>query len=156
MLTHGSLRNSLPVPSSVSALPGRHTKPDIRVPYCTRRPPRTGTQHIRATKWSLVAAEGKIRYKLLLNRIFLLHICRYVHRVRTLRARTHITDGGVPKGNRRVSGLVKKEEMRRRGAEREWHMSARALTLGDSGHCRKTYAITRTRYPGRYWTRGVF
>ncbi|KAJ1178784.1 hypothetical protein NDU88_004026 [Pleurodeles waltl] len=35
MLTHGSLRNSLPVPSSVSALLGRHTKPDIRVPYST-------------------------------------------------------------------------------------------------------------------------
>ncbi|KAJ1215296.1 hypothetical protein NDU88_002905 [Pleurodeles waltl] len=66
-------------------------------------------------------------------------------KVCTLRARTHITDGGIPKGNRRVSGLVKKEKMRRRGAERECHMSARALTLGDSSHCWKTYAITRTR-----------
>ncbi|KAJ1209181.1 hypothetical protein NDU88_004559 [Pleurodeles waltl] len=36
-------------------------------PYCTRRLLRAGTQHIRATKRSLVAAGGKIKYKLLPN-----------------------------------------------------------------------------------------
>ncbi|KAJ1109450.1 hypothetical protein NDU88_006810 [Pleurodeles waltl] len=43
--------------------------PDIRVPVLYQTPSRAGTQHIRATKRSLVAAGDKIEYKLLPNRI---------------------------------------------------------------------------------------